>query len=199
MFQVKKVKLLATTCNILSTLPQAKCSAMGYGPDGKSCRICPMNCYWDMHRNMQKVYVVKIHTVKKTSGDLKKKYEDAKKEKLTAEQLVQEIQDEFDEVQFRVLEMVDQARRSIDRLNEIALRTNPLSTVDYIDILITSEKSEAKPGWMERVDQLMAVKKKAEQMQQIAQQGYDPFEELKKKYAHERQQRQLKRSQQVNP
>ena len=94
--------------------------------------------------------------------------------------------------------MVDQARRSIERLNEIALRTNPLSTVDYIEILITSEKAEARPGWKERVDQLMDVKEKAEWMQTVAQQGYNPFEALKEKYADERHQRQQARQQQLN-
>ena len=100
---------------------------MGYGDGGKYCRICPMNCFWDMHKNQPYVYVIKIHTVTKTADDLKKKYEEAENKKLTAEQLVQKIQEEFEEVQLRVLEMVDQARRSIERLNQIALRTNPLS------------------------------------------------------------------------
>ena len=172
---------------------------MGHGDGGKYCRICPQNCYWEMHKNQPYVYVIKIHTVTKTAEDLKKKYEEAENKKLSAEELVQKCQEEFEEVQLRVLQMVDQARRSIERLNQIALRTNPLSTVDYIDILITSEKSEAKPGWKERVDQLMGVKEKAEQMQQIAQQGYDPFAVLKQKYADERQQRQQMRQQQLNP
>ena len=171
---------------------------MGHGFWKNNCRICPQHCSWRMHKNQPYVYVIKIRTVTKTADDLKKKYEEAANKKLTAEQLVQKIQEEFDDVQLRVLQMVDRARRSIDRLNQIALRTNPLSTVDYIDILITSEKSEARPGWKERVEQLIAVKEKAEQMQQIAQDGYEPFTKLKQKYAEERQEPQQMQLQQLN-
>ena len=88
---------------------------------------------------------------------------------------IKTCQEEFEEVQLRVLQMVDQARQSIEQLNQIALKTNTLSTADYIDILITNEKYEAKPGWKERMNQLCAVKKKAKQKQQIVSAGLRPI------------------------
>ena len=184
-------------CLIPDDPDKARCWAMGYGNDEECCRICSQHCHWSMHSNQPYVYIIKIQTVNKTADDLKKRYEDAEGKKLTAEQLVKKCQEEFDQVQMRVLGLVDQARKSIDRLNEIALRSNPLSTVDYIDILINSEKAEAKPGWKERVEQLTEVKDKAEQMQALASRGYDPFAELMKKYDDERKQRQKMRQQQL--
>ena len=185
-------------CGIPNDEDKAGCWAMGNGNKGEDCRICDLHCHWRMHRNQPYVYVIRIHNVTKTAEDLKKRYEEAEGKKLTAEQLVKKCQEEFDEVQMRVLTLVDQARKSIDRLNQIALRTNPLSTVDYIDILINSEKSEAKPGWKERMEQLIEVKEKAEQMQALAKKTYDPFAVLKKKYDDERKQRQQMRQQQLN-
>lgn len=50
-----------------------------------------------------------------------------------------------------------------------------MSTVEYVDVLIESEKSEARKGWQARVNQLMKVRREAEQMQTIANDGFDPF------------------------
>ena len=46
--------------------------------------------------------------------------------------------------------MVSDVRGYINKLNAIALRPNPLSDLDYIDLLIESEKNEQKYGWEQR-------------------------------------------------
>ena len=102
---------------------------------------------------------------------------------MTAEQLIKKCAEEFEAVRLKILALTEQARKSIAKLDTIALKPSPLSTVDYIDILINSEKTEARPGWKQRVDQLMDVKRQAENMQKIANSGYDPFEEYKKNSA----------------
>ncbi|XP_029942961.1 uncharacterized protein LOC115385021 [Salarias fasciatus] len=53
-------------------------------------------------------------------------------------------------------------------LKEIALKPNPLSTPEYIDMLIEEEKSEGKPGFKERVKALMAMKEKADVMTKLS-------------------------------
>ncbi|NEQ41112.1 MAG: hypothetical protein F6K40_34855 [Okeania sp. SIO3I5] len=47
--------------------------------------------------------------------------------------------------------MIQKTQRSLRRLDEIALKPNPLTELEYIDLLIESEKQEAKFGWQERV------------------------------------------------
>ena len=49
------------------------------------------------------------------------------------------------------MKMVSDVRGYINKLNAIALRPNPLSDLDYIDLLIESEKNEKKYGWVERL------------------------------------------------
>lgn len=90
-------------------------------------------------------------------------------------------------MQLKVLGMTESVRKSLQRLQEIALKPNPLSTVEYIDILIDSEISNAQPGWQERVNQLRTVRKEAEYMQQIANRGFDPFKEYKAKMRREKE------------
>ncbi|XP_078251936.1 uncharacterized protein LOC144591790, partial [Rhinoraja longicauda] len=53
-----------------------------------------------------------------------------------------------------VISLSEQLSGIIRRLEEIALRPNPLSTPAYIDLMIQSEKEEGKPGFMERIQTL---------------------------------------------
>ena len=76
----------------------------------------------------------------RTSEELRKSYEEALGKKLTAEQIIEECANRILEVRNETLDFVEKARRCIARLNEIALRPDPLSTVDYIDIMIENEK-----------------------------------------------------------
>ena len=72
-----------------------KCPAMdnnGY------CKVCPMHCSWDMHKNQPYAYVVKIHTITKTAHDLKRRYEEAMQKKAEFEILVARRTKELEKV-----------------------------------------------------------------------------------------------------
>ncbi len=62
----------------------------------------------------------------------------------------------------------------MERLQEIALKPNPLSTPDYIDLMIESKKQEAKPGFQDRIQSLMDVRKKAEIISKVSTGGALP-------------------------
>jgi energy-coupling factor transporter ATP-binding protein EcfA2 len=153
-----------------------KCWAMD--SDG-NCTVCPMNCIWNLHRNVPYKIETEMVQVTKTADDLKKRYEEAKGEKMNAEKLTEEIMQDFYNLEMKVMYMVTEVRRSLQRLSEIALRPNPLSTVQYLDILIESEKSEARPGFQARINQLENVKAQAVTMNEISADGYDPFVEYR--------------------
>ena len=53
------------------------------------------------------------------------------------------------------------------RLQEIALKPNPLSTTDYIDLMIQEEEFMAGPGWKETVKELEEIKSHAEIVQKL--------------------------------
>ncbi|XP_064106427.1 uncharacterized protein LOC135215531 [Macrobrachium nipponense] len=155
---------------------------------GENCRICPGRCHWKIHRNIPYKYICKQVEVTKNAEDLRRRYVEATEKKLSAEQLVKEVEEEFEAVQIKDLGMTETVRKCLKRLKEIALKPNPLSTVEYIDILIESEKSQAQPGWNARAKYLQAVRKTAEEMKKIADEGYDPFMEIKKKIEEEKKQ-----------
>ena len=93
---------------------------------------------------------------------------------------VQKDVNEFGATYLQILTIREDIMRSRERLNDTALRLNPLLRVDYIEVLITSEKSEGNPGWKERVLQLNGARSKAILMQEISDNMFDPFLKEKK-------------------
>ena len=68
---------------------------------------------------------------------------------------------------------VQKVRLSMKRLHEIALNPDLHSILEYIDVLIESERAEASPGWKERVEQLREARKQSQYIKKIADQGFD--------------------------
>ena len=94
-----------------------------------------------------------------------------------AENLLAAIADKFQNIQGEVLWYTNEIRRCLAALGEIALKPNPLTTVDYIDQMIIAEKDTCQPGWRERVHQLESARKQAEYLKKLEEEGYDPWEE----------------------
>ena len=156
-----------------------RCSAMNKGTNPVTCRICPGHCTWDVHKNTRYHYVTKQVLKTKTSADLKARYQEAQGRKLSTQQIVNAIWDEFDGIQGHIIYAIYEIRESLTILDQIALKDNPLSTVEYIDILIQSEEQEAKPGWQIRVKHLVGLRKRAEHLNEIARGEYDPFRDYR--------------------
>lgn len=110
------------------------------------CRICPEKCIWSKHVNNPYIFELYEEEEIRTSAELKKRYDTAKKGESSAEAMISNISSELEHLEYSVLEMVDSARKSLIRLNEIALKPNPLSEVDYIDLLIASENNSVIPA-----------------------------------------------------
>ncbi|XP_072406441.1 uncharacterized protein [Chiloscyllium punctatum] len=152
-------------CGIPNDNDKVGCAAMnqhGY------CTVCPGKCIWSVHFNQKYSFKYETKKEKKTYAELKEKYEKASGEKMTQQKIMKKLQQELDDVQDVVLELIETSSQCILRLEEIALRPNPLSTPEYIDLLIQSEKEEAKPGFRERIQSLNTVKQQAEIMAKIA-------------------------------
>ena len=150
------------------------------------CRICPEKCFWDIHSNQAYVYVSEHEKEVHTLQGLKTKYEEVEGKKLIAEQVVKKCANEFEAAQVQLLSLAEAARKSIQRLEEIALRPNPLSAVEYIDLLIKSEEMEGKPFWQERINQLKEVRNIAVHVKQVMERNLDPFAEYREKVDGER-------------
>ncbi|XP_069073521.1 uncharacterized protein [Pleurodeles waltl] len=145
-------------CQIPDDSKKYGCRAM----DGnKTCRICPGHCIWSVHFNQKYKWIYEIEIETGTYQELKDNYEKARGEVMTAEGIFQQLNEELACVEEKVVDLIDELLRCLQRLEEIALKPNPLSTPEYIDLLILSEKEEAKPGYMERIQSLMAIKEGA--------------------------------------
>ncbi|XP_034084302.1 uncharacterized protein LOC117554152 [Gymnodraco acuticeps] len=138
-----------------------KCAAMG--PDG-NCTQCPGKCHWNQHFSQK--YRWEYREVKEmlTLDDLKQKYLEASKAKGTVQEVIDRMKVEYQRHQTEVREMMERSAESLNRQGEIALKPNPLSTPEHIDLLIEGEKSEAKSGWKQRVEYLLEVRGQAELM-----------------------------------
>ncbi|KAL1279163.1 hypothetical protein QQF64_025836 [Cirrhinus molitorella] len=158
------------TCVYGNDNDKDKCCAMKNG----KCKICPGKCVWNVHFNQKYKWDYVKEKRKETYQDLKKRYEDAHGQVMSNEKIFEELEKEFHVVQEIVAELIKGSQKSLERLQEIALQPNPLSTPDYIDLMIESEKQEAKPGFQDRIQSLMEVKKKAEIISKVSTGGVLP-------------------------
>ena len=167
-----------------------KCSAMEPGGRTNTyCRNCPGKCFWEQHKNTPYKFVLTQEKKIETFDDLEKQfgtqslaqpgqdatklrkhtaYKKAESElnkleeyKLLVQKMVNTINAELVERQKKVFANVKKARESQQRLSEIALKSNPLTDEQYIELLIQSEKQEKKPGFMERIATLAKIKEQA--------------------------------------
>ena len=151
-------------CKIVDDARKRKCSAMD---KSGNCRICPRKCKWSEHRNLP--YLIKYVTTpeKRTAEHLKQKYHRAVKQKATCEQMMKSIEDSLQDVHAQVYTTIERAQQCLRRLDEIALKPNPLTQVEYLELLIESEKREAKPGWIQHIQYLEEAKRHAEILSKV--------------------------------
>ena len=165
------------------------CCVMDANKGPPSCRYCTNRCPWDKHKNMP--YIIEYSTIEKevTIDDIKRRYEKAEGEKMNKEQVITKVQDDIDAVEAQIKANLSEITVSLERLNEIALRTNHLSQLEYLDLLIQSEKDQGKRGWKKRVQGLQVFRDKAQALYNIAQGKYDPFAQYRKEANEARQER----------
>ena len=138
------------------------CSAMVNrgDPTSAKCSVCPGRCSWRVHVNTPFRFEVYEQTERRTLEDLKKRYHEALSNQFSVESMIANMEDHLAFLQQKVLELSRAAKQSMQHLDEIALKSNPLSEAEYIDLLIESEKQEAKPGFQQRVKCYQDMKQK---------------------------------------
>ncbi|XP_016376572.1 uncharacterized protein LOC107715042 [Sinocyclocheilus rhinocerous] len=158
------------TCVYGNDSDKYKCWAMKDG----TCTVCPGKCAWNVHFNQKYKWDYVQEKRKETYQELKKRFEDAHGQVMSNEKIFEELEKEFQVVQDIVAELIEGSQKSLERLQEIALKPNPLSTPDYIDLMIESEKQEAKSGFQDRIQSLREVRKKAEIISKVSTGGVLP-------------------------
>lgn len=165
------------TCHFPCRIPddenKRNCSAMYRG----LCKVCPKECHWSVHKNNSfriETYNIKV---KKTYEELKRKYEIAQQEEQKHRSVLGKVKNAFTSLGSKVMKMVHDVRGYLNKLNEIALRPNPLSDIDYIDLLIESEKNERKYGWENRIKLFKKMREESELVAKTSNVNFRPWGE----------------------
>lgn len=175
-------------CAYANDQDKKRCAAMegDMDTDNRTCCVCPGKCVWTVHHNMEYRFDFKTTMIEKTAEDLKKRYEIATGKKMSHEQLINNVIADMEATELSTASLANDVRKSIERLQEIALKPNPLSTVDYIDVLIETERSQKKSNWKNRMIQLEAVRKQAQTMADISRPNFDPYQAYKTQLVEEK-------------
>lgn len=144
-----------------------------------SCQECPNKCHWNNHVNDQYRFETQYETVEKEYDEIKNRYDTAVQGQSKVEALIKQVEDEFNQTNRIVLSFVAEMQRGLKKLSEIALKKDPLQQVDYLDLLIEFEKSQAKPGWQDRVKSLQKTRDEAVKINRLAKPGFDPWEKYR--------------------
>ncbi|KAL3855328.1 hypothetical protein ACJMK2_014544 [Sinanodonta woodiana] len=145
-------------CSFANDEDKEKCAAMLNG----NCTVCKDKCKWNDHVNNSYRFEIRTVRVKKTYEDIKQRYVKEQAKVQTHQSLLDSITQEYKEKEMKVTESITCARESLNRLKEIALKEDPLSHVQYIELLIQNEEREKKPRFLERVKMLEAIKQQAQ-------------------------------------
>jgi hypothetical protein len=150
-------------CGILDDDGKMDCWAMDFTMqrETRGCRICPEKCIWNMHANQPYRWEYVVEKQATSSDAIRQKYEAELKRKLSAEELVKVLEKDVDNNNKIVLQLVNTVSRCIQRLDEIALRPNPFSTPQYIDLIIDAEQQEKRLGFKERIESLKKLRQMA--------------------------------------
>ena len=137
------------TCHIDCSIPNNDrkmwCCAMSNG----YCIVCPGKCYWDRHTHDSFYYVPRRVAVKRSYKSMHMKYttcKDVHGKIPPPDALFAGIDKELQGLQREAFAMIVQLQQTLERLEEITRKPNPLTMVNYIDCLIYLEKQEGRKG-----------------------------------------------------
>lgn len=151
-----------TTCHEDCQIPFDEDKRSCWVIDGTGhCTVCPQKCFWTIHKNNGYVYKVENEKVTVTIAEMKKDYEEALKKQLTDEEYIESMTESLEYMSNKIWEMLEESNKCKSKLKEIALRPDPLSTVEHIDLWIKSEELDKQSGYFERIHSLQEMRNMA--------------------------------------
>ena len=167
------------TCHYPCSIPRNEdkrgCAAMLDG----SCEECPNNCHWSQHVNDAYRFETQYETVEKEYDEIRERFNTAVEGQSQVEAVIKQVENDFRNTNRIVLNFVAEMQRGLKKLSEIALKKDPLQQVDYLNLLIESEKSQAKPGWQDRIKSLQKTRDEAVEINRLGKPGFDPWEKYR--------------------
>ncbi|XP_046647754.1 uncharacterized protein LOC124337776 [Daphnia pulicaria] len=128
----------------------------------RTCQVCPEKCVPTLHINEDSRWDYEQVEETVTLEEMLKKYKEAMDKQPGAEGILNSLQRDYDQLQSDILKAIEEITHSSNRLKTIALRGDPLTTPEYIQMMIKNEEDNRKPGFEERIKSLKMVLYKAE-------------------------------------
>uniref|UniRef100_A0A673HN65 Uncharacterized protein n=1 Tax=Sinocyclocheilus rhinocerous TaxID=307959 RepID=A0A673HN65_9TELE len=137
-------------------------------PDrGVSCVDSYCISYQSAQSSESKIcHETKIET--KSIKELKDNFMAAKGKFMDTKQMLDALEKEFHGIEDKLMKLIKLSSDCIRRLDEIALKPNSLSTAEYLEILIKTEKEEKSPGFEDRIVGLEKMKQETLILEKIA-------------------------------
>lgn len=143
------------------------------------CTFCSKKCDWFHHKNTP--YILESYLSKETITlkEIKQKYDQSQSQFLDKKKILQNIKDTILDLNNKCIETQDKITKSINRLKQIALNKDVLSSEEHIEILIQSEQMERKEGFLQRVEALKLLKEQKKLMREAYHNKIPSMEEVK--------------------
>ncbi|CAG0904408.1 unnamed protein product [Darwinula stevensoni] len=142
-------------------------------------RCIRCNCAFQDHALQSWRYEEKVVTALRSEAEVRRQYAKEFKKHASKEQLMKKLAAEIRSCQMEVYSMITDAHQLMNILRDKALRPEPMTAVEYIDLLIQAERGEAKKGYAERIQHLEAAKRASELTEKILQGQHNPFPQLR--------------------
>lgn len=146
-------------CSVSSNSDLYQCAAMSR--DGK-CTKCPNRCEWRVHVSQSYRIETYEETEQRTYESIKHRYDEARSAMSATEKRINDQEEKLRKQRDAVFDVVREIQTSLNQLQEISLKPDPLLDEQKIKLLIESEKQQGAPGWKQRIDYLEAIQKKAQ-------------------------------------
>jgi hypothetical protein len=119
------------------------------------CKIC--KCVSSKHEKGQFRWICKDVEETHTVEDMRNNYEKAKGKKMDAEELVTALRNDVDILKKEIIKTIDDIKVLHNELKNNALLGNPLTTPEYIRMMIDNEKKTGQEGSAERIKSLQEL------------------------------------------
>eukprot|EP01083_Nonionella_stella_P284049 966851_1 len=120
------------------------------------CKIC--GCAKAKHEQVNYRVRKRYEKIYINKKEMANKYDLAKGEKVTAENLMKAVKRKIKKCEEDTAATIQRMKKSVDRLQQIALNKTVMSNEKYFDSLIAAETQTKEEGWVERVNELIKMK-----------------------------------------
>ena len=166
-------------CYITDDNEKYKCAAMVNQCSSITiCGVCPGRCSWNVHFNRPYRIETYSDVETRTSADLKERYDKAIHGQNKHEAMVICLEEDVKKRFCKFVANVQKVREISERLDEIALQKNPLSDLQYLEILIEGEHIDKREGYLDRVRYFQEAKQQALFLNAMKAQGKLPDQNM---------------------